>query len=154
MKLYHTGYQEIRIPDLTVGRKNADFGQGFYLTPDRAFAERWAQESRNALPRVNHYSFFLEGLRVQHFTRDSDWFGYTKSGILNVAVACASDWAGWSEGERVRGTRNFDCLNVVAVDTNISQLKLVRIGDQVDSSLREKRVLSYDYKEKKVIFNA
>ena len=62
MKLYHTGYQEIRIPDLTVGRKNADFGQGFYLTPDRAFAERWAQESRNALPRVNHYSFFLEGL--------------------------------------------------------------------------------------------
>ena len=33
MKLYHTGYQEIRIPDLTVGRKNADFGQGFYLTP-------------------------------------------------------------------------------------------------------------------------
>ena len=84
----------------------------------------------------------------------SDWFGYTKSGILNVAVACASDWAGWSEGERVRGTRNFDCFNVVAVDTNISQLKLVRIGDQVDSSLREKRVLSYDYKEKKVVFNA
>ena len=79
MKLYHTGYQEIRIPDLTVGRKNADFGQGFYLTPDRAFAERWAQESRNALPRVNHYSFFLEGLRVQHFTRDSDWFGYIRA---------------------------------------------------------------------------
>ncbi len=84
----------------------------------------------------------------------SDWFGYTKSGVLNVAVACATDWAGWSEGEKVRGTRSFDCFNVTAVDTNVSLLKLVRIGDQVDSSLREKRVLSYDYRAKKVLYNA
>ena len=84
----------------------------------------------------------------------SDWFGYTKSGVLNSAVACATDWAGWSEGERVRGTRNFDCFNVVGVDANIGLLKFVRIGDQVDSSLREKRVLCYNYLEKKVVFNA
>lgn len=32
MLLYHTGYQEIREPDIHHGRKNADFGQGFYLT--------------------------------------------------------------------------------------------------------------------------
>ena len=38
MKLYHAGKEEIREPDIYLGRKNADFGQGFYLTPDREFA--------------------------------------------------------------------------------------------------------------------
>ena len=42
MKLYHTGREEIREPDIRRGRKNADFGQGFYLTPDRDFTYRWA----------------------------------------------------------------------------------------------------------------
>ena len=30
MKLYHAGKEKIRKPDLHRGRKNADFGQGFY----------------------------------------------------------------------------------------------------------------------------
>ena len=44
MKLYHTGKLEIREPDIRRGRKNADFGQGFYLTPDRQTAIRMAQK--------------------------------------------------------------------------------------------------------------
>ena len=43
MRLYHTGAVEIREPDILRGRKNADFGQGFYLTPDMEFARRWAR---------------------------------------------------------------------------------------------------------------
>lgn len=46
MKLYHTGNAEIRKPDIFLGRKNADFGQGFYLTPDVEFAHRWAAADR------------------------------------------------------------------------------------------------------------
>ncbi|MDC7301289.1 DUF3990 domain-containing protein [Agathobacter ruminis] len=30
------------MPDIHCGRKNADFGQGFYLTGDVDFAHRWA----------------------------------------------------------------------------------------------------------------
>ena len=41
MVLYHTGYQEIRVPDIHHGRINADFGQGFYLTANEEFARRW-----------------------------------------------------------------------------------------------------------------
>ena len=37
MILYHTGNREIKKPDIHFGRKNADFGWGFYLTPDRDF---------------------------------------------------------------------------------------------------------------------
>lgn len=42
LKLYHTGTAEIRKPDIHRGRKNSDFGPGFYLTPDAEFALRWA----------------------------------------------------------------------------------------------------------------
>ena len=38
MILYHTSDREIRNPDIHYGRKNADFGWGFYLTPDRVLA--------------------------------------------------------------------------------------------------------------------
>ena len=37
-------FEEIRSPDVHHGRKNADFGQGFYMSPDRSFSERWAKE--------------------------------------------------------------------------------------------------------------
>ena len=40
MVLYHTGYQEIRVPDIRHGRINADFGQGVYMTADEEFARR------------------------------------------------------------------------------------------------------------------
>ncbi len=42
MKLYHTSDQIIRKPDIHFGRKNADFGWGFYLTPEKEFACRWS----------------------------------------------------------------------------------------------------------------
>ena len=32
IQLFHTGYQIITSPDITIGRRNADFGQGFYLS--------------------------------------------------------------------------------------------------------------------------
>lgn len=36
MILYHTSDREIQNPDIHIGRKNADFGWGFYLTPEEA----------------------------------------------------------------------------------------------------------------------
>ena len=44
MKPYHTGTVEIPLPDICHGRVNADFGQGFYLTPDLDFTYRWARK--------------------------------------------------------------------------------------------------------------
>lgn len=46
IELFHLGYNEIREPDVHYGRKNADFGQGFYLSPDREFSVRWARERK------------------------------------------------------------------------------------------------------------
>ena len=72
MILYHTGDREIINPDIHHGRKNADFGWGFYLTPDRDFTYRWARQ--NAV--VNQYELDERGLRVQFFTRSDEWSQY------------------------------------------------------------------------------
>ncbi len=72
MKLYHTGSLEIREPELRRGRRNADFGQGFYLTPDREFTYRWA--GTDAV--VNEYELDEAGLNIRRFIRDEAWFSY------------------------------------------------------------------------------
>ena len=53
------------MPDFYRGRKNADFGQGFYLTPDREFAYRWAYED---YPGPSGRDRFLE--RLCSFSED------------------------------------------------------------------------------------
>ena len=72
MRLFHTSNIQIREPDIVRERKNADFGQGFYLTPDLDFACRWA--GRDAI--VNEYEFDESGLLIHRFARDEDWFRY------------------------------------------------------------------------------
>ncbi len=72
MTLYHTSDREIVHPDIHYGRKNADFGWGFYLTPDREFAYRWAGE--NAI--VNEYELDGRDLDVHIFLRNEEWFEY------------------------------------------------------------------------------
>lgn len=72
MILYHTSMTEIPVPDILRGRKNADFGQGFYLTPDQEFSYRWALQDSV----VNRYELDPAGLRVHTFSRSKDWFEY------------------------------------------------------------------------------
>lgn len=72
MRLYHTSDRTIIEPDIHYGRKNADFGWGFYLTPDRDFTYRWAK----AQAIVNEYELDTEGLDIHCFSRDTDWFRY------------------------------------------------------------------------------
>lgn len=73
MILYHTGTLELKKPDIHYGRKNADFGQGFYLTPDSEFALSWSSERKNIF---NTYQFELSGLRVHRFLRSKEWMSY------------------------------------------------------------------------------
>lgn len=82
-----------------------------------------------------------------------DMFGLTDAGVLNVAVESATNWDGWCDGKRVKGTRTYDCFNVVSVDANMGLLKIVRVGDNRDIFLRSQRSLCFDYVNKKVIYN-
>ena len=81
-----------------------------------------------------------------------DSFGFTDAGVLNVIVESGTNWDGWCDGKRVKGTRTYDAFNVMSIDVNLGILKLVRVGDNADHYLRIKRTLCYDYVNKKVIF--
>ena len=74
--LYHTGYQVIRVPDIHIGRVNADFGQGFYLSSDEAFSRRWARSRKGSDTWLNVYALETEGLSVKTFSRGAEWFDY------------------------------------------------------------------------------
>ena len=63
MLLYHLGYEIIEKPDVRYGRKNADFGQGFYLTAQDEFAGKWAKERKEQQPVLNTYEMDLTGWR-------------------------------------------------------------------------------------------
>jgi hypothetical protein len=88
MILYHTSDREIVHPDIHYGRKNADFGWGFYLTPDREFTCRWARDEAI----VNTYELDENGLDVHYFSRNREWFEYifqnrrVKDGLQSDAI--------------------------------------------------------------------
>ena len=76
LTLFHTGFSEIQSPDVHFGRKNADFGQGFYLSPNEAFSRRWARFRKGQQTILNQYCLRTEGLKIRRFTRDKAWFDY------------------------------------------------------------------------------
>lgn len=82
-----------------------------------------------------------------------DQFGLTDAGILNTSVPCATNWDGWCDGKRIRGTRTYDCFNVISIDTNLGLLKIVRVGNNRDHYLRSQRSLCFDYIHRTVIYN-
>ncbi len=76
MELFHTGFLEIPEPDIHHGRVNADFGQGFYLSPHEEFSRKWAQDRKGETTYINHYELDTEGLKIKTFARDEEWFTY------------------------------------------------------------------------------
>lgn len=92
MLVYHVGFDIIKNPDVHYGRKNADFGQGFYLTDDKEFSYRWAKEKSGADTILNEYELKLTGLHVHEFTRGEEWFNYIygnrhlKPDVLNADI--------------------------------------------------------------------
>jgi 3',5'-cyclic AMP phosphodiesterase CpdA len=95
------------------------------------------------------------GVHICHFAGHDhhDGFGLTENGILNSIVPCATTWSGWCDGKRIEGTKTQDCFNVVSIDPNLKLLKIVRVGDNSDHYLREKRLLCFDFENRKVIYN-
>jgi hypothetical protein len=74
--LFHAGYDVIKEPDVHYGRKNADFGQGFYTTDDSSFAGRWVREKSGAEVVVNKYELDESSLKIKRLERDRSWFEY------------------------------------------------------------------------------
>lgn len=76
LKVFHTGLEEIKSPDVHYGRRNADFGQGFYVSDNEEFVLRWAKSSSGKNSIINYYELDLNGLNVLRLKRGKKWFDY------------------------------------------------------------------------------
>lgn len=83
--LYHGTTSVFEVPDLNRSRRGMDFGSGFYLTPNRVSAERWAKKlsylRRTDRPVVLAFQFDEDCARAAGLIRDfpvmnRDWVGF------------------------------------------------------------------------------
>ena len=137
--LYHGSNVAVEQPLVEVGRKNLDFGQGFYLTEIKEQAETWAaiiafRKSRFAKPVVSVYHFDKEraeadGVRFKRFPNyDIDW--------LNYVVDCR-------QGKNVSG--DYDVIeggvaNDNVIDTVEDYEKGIITAEQALGQLQYKKV--------------
>ncbi len=88
MRLYHGSYISVPHPLTNVGRKELDFGPGFYLTRIREQAERWARRvcviRAMSSPQLSLYEFdedkLPQGVRHLHLEHyDQEWLDFIVS---------------------------------------------------------------------------
>lgn len=90
MTLFHGSHKAVANPLAKAGRKNLDFGQGFYLTSLETQAQEWAivvasRHGRSVAPVVSTYTFDREqainaGTRFKVFEAyDLEWLNYVVS---------------------------------------------------------------------------
>ena len=76
IKLYHIALEKIENPDIKYGRKNADFGQGFYLSDNKEFSLKWAPFDKEKDTFLNIYELDLKNLKIKNLYKDDEWFDY------------------------------------------------------------------------------
>ena len=82
--VYHGGTEKVELPICKFGRRNLDFGQGFYVTDLRNQAVDWATlvaDRRKLPPIINRYRLnrdeILKEARCKVFVAyDRDWLQF------------------------------------------------------------------------------
>ena len=102
--LYHGSFAVVNQPQVIRGRRNLDFGRGFYLTSLRQQAERWAQlvterKTRNGSPQLNVYNF------DEALTKQYRWLRFDEYNLewLDYVVACRAGEDIWQQYDIVEG---------------------------------------------------
>lgn len=138
--LYHGSTLRVEEPLCHVGRKELDFGPGFYLTSDREQAISWAKTKsgriRGSKAILNVYKFDLDDFYSSPKYRKTVFSSYNLQWLDFIAQSRKgqSPWAGndWIEG----GIANDSVITTV--DAYIDGLINAEqaIGKLVDESLR------------------
>lgn len=139
LTLYHGSQVSVTQPNAKVGRKNLDFGPGFYLTKIRKQAEDWAivmagRKGRNIKAVLNTYHFDMDrakvdGVRLKSFPiYDLEWLDYV------VSCRRGKDYS--SEYDIVEG----GVANDNVIDTVEDYEKGIITAEQALGQLRYKKV--------------
>jgi hypothetical protein len=96
MILYHGSFTTVENPDLSFSRERTDFGKGFYLTPLKEQAVRWAERFKDAggAGFVTSYGFLEkiseslpDDIRMLEFdTHSLEWLSFVTACRLGKPV--------------------------------------------------------------------
>ena len=129
--VYHGGTESVEHPDCKCGRKNLDFGQGFYVTDIRKQAEDWAKlmaGRKKTTPILNRYRLNRDAImseaRCKIFPAyDEDWLDFIVASRQGQPIADAYDYIeGGVANDRVVDTVNLYMMGLMDKATALRRL--------------------------------
>jgi len=140
LEVYHAGTDRIENPDCKRGRKNLDFGEGFYVTDiyDQAynFAMSKSRE-RKRPPLINTY--LLDRKAILNNAR-AKVFEYYNEDWLEFIIACRSGKDVWKKYDYVEGgvanDRVIDTVNLyiqgfISQERALQNLRFLKPNNQI-----------------------
>lgn len=89
MIVYHGSYIEIKNPDILYSRDSVDFGKGFYITPIKEQAVKWASRFKRNKGKGVISSYELNMDAVYTKAKVLEFNGYTEA-WLDYIISCRS----------------------------------------------------------------
>ena len=138
--VYHGGTDIVEAPICRFGRKNLDFGQGFYVTDIRKQALDWAvlmADRRRREPVLNRYilkrdDILNEGRCKLFMAYDLDWLEFIVASRRGQDVASAYDYIeGGVANDRVVDTVNLYMLGLMDIDMALGRLSQHQPNNQM-----------------------
>lgn len=140
MKVYHGSTEIVRNPLVDVGRKNLDFGQGFYVTDLKEQAVSWAMRPmNNEKPKyVNVYDLDLggankSGVKIKSFNSyDEEWLEFVVRNRRGERLWQSYDIiAGGIANDRVFNTIELYATGLITAEEALQRLKYHKPNNQI-----------------------
>ncbi len=138
--VYHGSTEIIKNPNCKFGRKNLDFGQGFYITNIREQAIKWAQnisKIRNKPAILNIYRLnrdaVLKGFKCKLFEAyDIQWLEFIIANRSGEDMANKFDYVeGGVANDRVVDTINLYIAGLMELSTALRELSKHQPNNQI-----------------------
>ncbi len=138
--VYHGGTETVEYPDCKVGRRNLDFGHGFYITDMRSQAVEWARlvaDRRQLTPVLNRYrlcrELILENAKCKVFNAyDKEWLDFIVASRRGLNIAEDFDYIeGGVANDRVVDTVNLYMAGLMDENIALQRLSQHRPNNQM-----------------------
>lgn len=133
MKVYHGSNVFVREPSLSHGRKDADFGLGFYVSTSLEMAEKWAVRRKS--PAITEYILNDEYLLSYLFGADKEWLDFVISNrSAGETLFQKEDYdllIGITADDKLFSTIEQYEMDLISEETAIEVLNCLEIGNQI-----------------------
>jgi len=156
MILYHGGSVTVEVPNLSLSRKNLDFGAGFYTTANKeqaiAFAEKVMIRKKQNSQSVSVYNFDLESAKnnldiLKFNTPDKLWLDFVHENRRSIYNGKQYDLViGPVANDDVFATLIVFEQGILNVEQTLETLKVKKLYDQyVFKTEKALSFLKFDY---------